>query len=130
MNPSFAFTRRQMLQRSGTGFGMLGLAGVLAQESQAAPAAVAGPLAVKAPHFPAKAKRVIHLFMNGGPSQVDTFDPKPELQRLNGQPLPASFHAADLTLQFMKSSDGLLMAWTVPGRPTAIRLARMAVDAR
>ena len=87
---SFAFTRRQMLQRSGTGFGMLGLAGILAGESQAAvPATASGsPLAVKKPHFPAKAKHVIHLFMNGGPSQVDTFDPKPELTKQNGKPSP------------------------------------------
>src|SRR5205823_7992741 len=48
----------------------------------------ASPLAPKAPHFPAKAKRVIHIFANGGPSHVDTFDPKPALVRLNGKPLP------------------------------------------
>ena len=48
------------------------------------------PLSEKPPHFPARVKRVIHLFMNGGPSQMDTFDPKPELNRLDGQPLPKS----------------------------------------
>ena len=46
------------------------------------------PLTPKAPHFPAKAKRVIHLFMNGGPSHVDTFDPKPELTKYHGKELP------------------------------------------
>ncbi len=45
------------------------------------------------PHFPPRVKRVIHLFMNGGPSQMDTFDPKPELNRLDGQPLPESMQA-------------------------------------
>ena len=78
----FAFNRRQMLARTSTGFGILGLAGVLAQEAEAVPAS---PTAVKAPHHPAKAKRVIHLFMNGGPSQVDTFDPKPVLTKNNGK---------------------------------------------
>ena len=74
------FTRRQLLARSGTGLGMLGLAGILADEAQAA-----NPLAPKVAHFPAKAKHVIHLFMNGGPSQVDTFDPKPALEKYHGQ---------------------------------------------
>jgi len=85
MHP-FAFSRRDMLARTGTGFGLLGLAGVLAPELLAAPKAATGnPLAPKSPHYPAKAKRVIHLFMNGGPSQVDTFDPKPELTKQHGK---------------------------------------------
>jgi hypothetical protein len=75
------FTRRQLLQRSGTGLGMLGLAGLLADEAKAS----TNPLAPKVAHFPAKAKHVIHLFMNGGPSQVDTFDPKPALEKYHGQ---------------------------------------------
>jgi hypothetical protein len=74
-----------MLRSSGTGLGMLGLAGVLADEAKASAGAAANPLAPKVAHFPAKAKRVIHLFMNGGPSQVDTFDPKPELTKRHGQ---------------------------------------------
>ena len=49
----------------------------------------ADPLAPKAPHFPAKAKRVIYLFLNGGPSQVDTFDPKPMLDKYHGKPMPS-----------------------------------------
>src|SRR6478672_8325596 len=77
------FTRRQLLQRTGTGLGMLGLAALLDQEAKAA--ASANPLAPKVAHFPAKAKHVIHLFMNGGPSQVDTFDPKPELTKQHGK---------------------------------------------
>ncbi|MCU0705971.1 MAG: DUF1501 domain-containing protein [Fimbriiglobus sp.] len=79
-------SRRQMLARTGTGLGLLGLA-ALAERSAAAPAsaAPANPLAPRVAHFPAKAKHVIHLFMNGGPSQVDTFDPKPELTKRHGE---------------------------------------------
>ena len=77
-------SRRELLQRSGLGLGALGLAGVLADTGHAA----GSPLAPKAPHFPGKAKRVIHFFLNGGPSQVDTFDPKPALAKYAGKPLP------------------------------------------
>ncbi len=80
-------TRRQMLCRLGNGFGALGLASVLAGEGLLGSTAQAAsnPLAPKAPHFPPRAKRVIFLFMNGGPSQVDTFDPKPALAKYAGQ---------------------------------------------
>jgi hypothetical protein len=90
-------TRRDVLQMAGCGFGSLGLVGAL----QAAGAG--GPLAVKAPHFPAKAKNVVFLFLNGGMSQVDTFDPKPELTRQNGKPLPGPKIKTD-------SATGNLMA--------------------
>jgi hypothetical protein len=83
------------------GFGVLGLAHLLGPELRAAPAkgGLSSSLQPKAPHFPAKAKRVIHLFMNGGPSHIDTFDPKPALQRyankpLNGLPGESSFGVA------------------------------------
>jgi hypothetical protein len=79
-------SRRDLLKVSSTGFGHLALAGLLAQE-QARGAAV-DPLAIKEPHFPARAKRVIFLFMHGGPSQIDTFDYKPLLKRDHGKPLP------------------------------------------
>ncbi len=81
----FGISRRDMLKNSGTGLGVLGLAGILANEARSAPVASANPLAPKVAHFPAKAKHVIHLFMNGGPSQVDTFDPKPELTKQHGK---------------------------------------------
>jgi hypothetical protein len=81
------FSRREMLRRMGTGFGMIGLAGLLADNAAAAPV---NPLALKTPHFKPRAKHVIHLFMNGGPSQVDTFDPKPALEKYNGQSPPGS----------------------------------------
>lgn len=72
-------TRRQMLSAMGGGFGMAGLQAAVAQN----------PLTPKASHFPAKAKRVVYLFLNGGPSQVDTFDPKPMLDKHHGKPAPS-----------------------------------------
>lgn len=79
-----------MLGRFANGFGMLGVASLLAQEMSSAPAraAMAGPLAVRPPMYAPRAKRVIFLFMSGGPSHVDLFDPKPALLRDNGKPLP------------------------------------------
>lgn len=79
-------TRRELLSRCGMGFGLVGLTTVLADAGEMPTAT--GPLAPKSPHFPARAKQVVHLFMNGGPSQVDTFDPKPKLTELHGKPLP------------------------------------------
>src|SRR5947199_10341021 len=73
--------RRDVLRLMGNGFGMLALADSLGAAGQ-------GPLAVKPPHFAARAKRVIFLFMNGGWSQVDTFDPKPALDKHHGEPMP------------------------------------------
>ena len=73
-----------MLERSAMGMGALALGSML----QSADASEANPLAVRKPHFAAKAKRVIHLFMNGGPSHVDTFDPKPSLEKYAGKLLP------------------------------------------
>jgi hypothetical protein len=88
--PAFSgpFTRREMLRRMGGGFGVVGLAGVLADELGVSGQARANPLAPKLPHFAPRARRVIFLFMNGGPSHVDTFDPKPALARYNGGPPP------------------------------------------
>ena len=86
-------SRRQMLARTGTGFGLLGLAATLAAElptakaeDKIAPQASSSPLAPKPPHFAPKAKHVIFLFMNGGPSHVDTFDHKPKLKEFAGKP--------------------------------------------
>src|SRR5689334_22976748 len=85
-------SRRDFLCRSGMGFASLGLAGLMASQGLTSAAPDAGrsvsPLAPKGPHFAPKAKRVIHLFMNGGPSHVDSFDPKPSLQKYAGKPLP------------------------------------------
>jgi hypothetical protein len=101
-------TRRELLCRSGMGMGALALGNILAEKGllgQAARAAdaetgpigpalsaigAANPLAPKASPLHARAKRVVHLFMNGGPSHVDTFDPKPTLDRYNGKPVPTN----------------------------------------
>ena len=84
--------RRRFLRSAGFGFGSLALAAMLADEGKlVADDATIDPLAPKEPPQYAAAKRVLFLFMSGGPSQVDTFDPKPELTRLHGQKLPQSF---------------------------------------
>src|SRR5687767_10641042 len=96
-NPEhLALTRREFLSRCGMGMGAVSLASVLGglNRLNAEPAVAEGfinPLTTKQPHFPGTAKRVIHIFANGGPSHVDTFDPKPGLERLSGKPLPAEF---------------------------------------
>ena len=86
------YSRRQWLARMGGGFGLLALTDLLAAESPA-PASgasdrAAQPYAVRPPHHPARAKRVIFLYMPGGPSHVDLFDPKPRLLQDSGKPLP------------------------------------------
>ena len=84
-------SRRDWLRQSAAGFGYLALAGLLndgAGPVRAADGAAANPLAPKPPHFTPRARRVIFLFMHGGPSQVDTFDYKPLLERDHGKPLP------------------------------------------
>ncbi|HVR35410.1 MAG TPA: DUF1501 domain-containing protein, partial [Methylomirabilota bacterium] len=91
-NPEhLALTRRQFLHRCGMGMGALGLASIMNAAGLAAAqgsTAAISPLAPRSPHFPGRAKRVIHLFMNGGPSHVDTFDPKPLLDKYHGKELP------------------------------------------
>src|SRR5436309_929055 len=84
--PFQPITRRSMLQRTAGGFGWLALQAMLGRE--VAQAAVENPLASKQPQFPARAKRIVFLLMKGGPSHVDTFDPKPLLTRDDGKPYP------------------------------------------
>jgi len=92
MSAATKIARRYFLQDCGVGLGKMALAGLLAnsvpQVSRGAPSQ--DPLAPRKPHFPGKAKAVIHLFMAGGPSQYELFTPKPELSQLEGKPLPAS----------------------------------------
>jgi Protein of unknown function (DUF1501) len=93
-------TRREALCRGGMGFGALALGNLMAEAGFRAPAKAAkianatggsvSPLLPKPPQFPGKAKRVVHLFMNGGPSHVDTFDPKPMLTKHHGKPIPSN----------------------------------------
>lgn len=84
-------SRRDLLIETGSGLGAIALSGLLSEEAIANRNTSESPLSVVAPHFPPRAKRVIHLFMNGGPSQIDTFDPKPKVNDLDGEPLPDSF---------------------------------------
>jgi len=98
-------SRRALLHRTGLGFGGLALAGMLAQAESPACAAGLNPLAPRTGHFPATAKSVIWLFMNGGPSQVDTWDYKPELEKRDGKEL-AGF---DQTTGFFAGQGGPLM---------------------
>src|SRR5690349_18092711 len=85
-----AVSRRDFLLRAGGGFGSLALLALLERDARAADAVV-NPIAPKPAHFPPKARSVIWLFMDGGPSHIDLFDPKPELTRLAGQVLLGSF---------------------------------------
>jgi hypothetical protein len=93
MSKGSCLSRREFLSRCGMGMGALGLGLLLNPPLQAGSGSgvLTSPLAPRAPHFPPRAKRVIHLFMNGGPSQVDTFDPKPLLEKYAGKDLPRSF---------------------------------------
>ncbi|MDB4756695.1 DUF1501 domain-containing protein [Mariniblastus sp.] len=107
-NPGLS--RRELLARSGTGFGMLGLASLLSSEVGALegnalpPQPVGNVLAAKSPHFEPKAKCVVHLFMNGGPSHMDTFDYKPALVKHHGKPVPSgNLRTERLTGGLMKS---------------------------
>src|SRR5438105_10845274 len=83
-------SRRQMLQQMGTGLGLIGLAALLGEAglAPAANAAPVNPLAPKLPHFSPRARRIIHIYLNGGPSHLDTFDPKPALAKWADKPIP------------------------------------------
>src|SRR5215510_5129834 len=85
-----SYSRREWLARAGSGFGLLALADLLAGESSPPnePNRAAQPYAVRPPHHSARARRVIFLYMPGGPSHVDLLDPKPRLAADNGKPLP------------------------------------------
>lgn len=96
-------SRRSFLRDCAGGIGTMALANLLAQEGRTAE----GALAAKKPHFAPKAKNVIFLFMEGAPSQMDLFDPKPELQKWNGKPLPGEL-TKDLKLAFIKPTAKVL----------------------
>jgi hypothetical protein len=101
-----AYSRRDFLFRAGGGFGALALSWLLARDGHAAGAPSANPLAARPPHFLARAESVIFLFMVGGPSHIDLFDPKPELKKWQGKPLPESFGRP--VSQFTKGDTPLL----------------------
>ncbi|NBV23167.1 MAG: DUF1501 domain-containing protein [Proteobacteria bacterium] len=107
---SSLLNRRDWLRHAGGGLGGLALASLLSRDGwlQAAESpALVNPQAPRPPHFPARAKAVIYLFMHGGPSHVDTFDPKPALNKYDGQPPPEEFH--QLKLQFTDVKKQKLM---------------------
>src|SRR3954470_19026730 len=107
-------SRRSFLAQAGGGLGALALASLCAEESRAAsPSAVAteGP---KPPHFTPRVKRVIWLFMHGGPSHVDLFDPKPDLVKLAGEALPESF---GMVMTRRKVAENPLLPPIKPLRP-------------
>ncbi|MBX9580972.1 MAG: DUF1501 domain-containing protein [Gemmataceae bacterium] len=114
-----ATSRREFLFRSGGGLGGIALNWLLARDLRASdgPRPGANPLAAKKPHFEPKAKRVIFLFMVGGPSQMDLFDPKPELEKWAGKPLPES--TGRPKSQFTDGNSGILPStrkWAKYGR--------------
>jgi hypothetical protein len=93
MFPQLPSNRRDFLSQAGGGFGLIALSALLRDEGRLAAAELSpgNPLAPQKPHFAARAKRVIYLFLHGGPSHVDLFDPKPDLIKYAGRPLPESF---------------------------------------
>ena len=99
-----SLTRREMLARCANGFGGVALTSLLANEAVAKPT---NPLAPKPSHFPAKAKSIIFLYMDGGPSHVDTFDPKPRLAKENGKPFGMKMEAT----QFNNRGKTLASPW-------------------
>ena len=114
--------RRRFLQSVGAGIGTLALGDLLAADND--------PLSPKEPHFPGKAKSVIFMFMEGGPSQYDLFDPKPELKKWHGKPLPESL-TKQMQLAFIKPNAAVLASpdcngrWRlVAGSPTAASSSR------
>jgi hypothetical protein len=107
-NPAVSIPRRFFLRDCGVGLGKIALAGLLAGKPRTAAAAASNsPLAPRSPHFPGKAKRVIHLFMAGAPSQLELFDYKPLLAKYEGQPLPKSI-VGDQRYAFIRPDAAVL----------------------
>src|SRR3954449_867736 len=106
-----ALNRRDFLTSSASGVGLLGLASIFGAEGLLAPSAVAGtgPMTVKAPHFAPKAKAVICIYMEGGPSQMDLFDPKPKLLELDGQKMPDSM-TKNVRFAFLQKDTAAILA--------------------
>ncbi len=102
MNGFRLSTRRRMLKASAVGFGHLAFSSMIADAANAE-----SPLAARVPHLPARAKRIVFLFMKGGPSHIDTFDPKPELTKNDGKPLPFALPR----VTFAKQTNLLKSPW-------------------
>src|SRR5688572_14242213 len=106
----FFLTRRKFLQRAGMGFGALSLATLFGESifapAEAVAAEMMNPLAPKKPHFPAKAKHVVHIFAQGAPSHIDTWDPKPALAKYDGQSIPGQGGGVAMASPFKFSKHG------------------------
>ena len=117
------FNRRDLLRASANGFGLLALGGLLKAEEAKSTSA----LAPKKPHFEPKAKRIIFLFMHGGPSQVDTFDPKPMLKKFEGKPFPGT----KPRVQFADTGNLLPSPWAFqPGGKSGIQVSNLFPEVR
>lgn len=121
---NYLASRRDWLRQAGCGFGMIGLASLLGEQSQAASsssddwaARALKPLAAQPTHFPASAKRVVWIFVNGGPSQVDTWDYKPSLEKADGKSIKDYDASFSNTTGFFKNSVGNLMKSPFEFRP-------------
>src|SRR4051812_24402449 len=102
-------TRREFLTTTASGLGLAALGSLLTHENiLTANTAITNPLAPRRSHFPAKAKHCIFIFMEGGPSQMDLFDPKPKLNELHGQPLPDSL-LKNIRFAFIQKDSARLM---------------------
>src|SRR3982751_1314818 len=107
---SAPFSRRYLLRHAACGFGGIALSGLISQLAEA----TTGPLAERAPHFRPRAKRVIFLFMSGGPSQPDLFDPKPLIRRKHGETIRPPIDGHEVTIGVDRY---LALAPNVPIRP-------------
>ena len=108
LDKAIQLTRREFFTSTASGLGLLALSSMLQGEGLLGAQAPADPLAPRAPHFAPKAKNCIFIFMEGAPSQIDLFDPKPKLNELNGQPLPESM-TKNVRFAFIKKETARLM---------------------
>jgi len=111
LNEFVHFTRRDFLTTTASGIGGLALASMLGRDGLLSASAQAGtgPMKLRAPHFEPKAKACICIYMEGGPSQMDLFDPKPKLLELDGQKLPESM-TKNMRFAFLQKDTAAIMA--------------------
>src|SRR6056297_1095108 len=108
LTSSLQNSRRRFLTDSLHGAGAMAMAGLLSADFAEAANVNGDPLAAKETHFPGKAKHIIYIYLEGGPSQMDLFDPKPKLTELDGQPMPTSL-AEDAQFAFLQKETARLM---------------------
>src|SRR3981081_309961 len=108
LDKAIHLTRRDFFTSTASGLGLLALSSMLQRDGLLAAPGPVDPLAPRAPHFAPRAKNCIFIFMEGAPSQIDLFDPKPKLNELNGQPLPESL-TKNVRFAFIKKETAVLM---------------------